>query len=64
MTRIIRCTIEMELIEFVHFNFNEDDIPDGLARDLAAFAFADILAKYSHADIENYIQTKLVEEPS
>lgn len=59
--RVIRCTIEMDLIEGEHFNPFNHDISDELAISYAITSFLDNL---NIENIDAYIQTKIVDEPS
>lgn len=57
--RVIKCTIEMELIEGEHFNPDGmEQLTDEEAKEAAISSFRDILM---NDDISGYIQTRIVE---
>lgn len=62
MNRIIRCTIEMELIEGEHFNALLNDLTDAQAEDYAAANFLDMITTMEVEDVSEYIQTKIIED--
>ena len=73
--KIVRCTIEMDLVEGDHFNsigFDEDPIEyatDEQAHKWAKNTFIEYLSdamtnRYGDNDIADWIQTKIVEEVS
>lgn len=67
MNRVVRCTIQMDLIEGHHFNPLDDEVSDEQAIQWAVFSFLDMIGIKEEDDnigIMDYVQTKIVEEVS
>lgn len=64
MARIVKCTIEMELIEGEHFNIaGTEPLPDDLAIDLAIGSFVDMINIIDNGgDLYDWVQAKIIEE--
>ena len=64
--RIIRCTIELDLVEGTHFNPNNKEISDEDALNSANRSFCDIVRDIADywVHLYEYIQTKIVEDVS
>lgn len=63
--RIVRCTIEMDMIEGEHFNPTFKDISDLEASGFAISNFLDVINSLDNmGDLREYVQTKIVESVS
>lgn len=62
MTRTIRCSITMDLIEGEHFNFENQSLTDFTARSLAEAHFEGMVEKYcEEGEIGEWIESKIIE---
>lgn len=61
--RIVRCTIEMELVEFEHFNVFEDTLTDDEVIKYAEISFEEMIAN-GGLDLSDWIQSKIIEDNS
>jgi hypothetical protein len=65
MSRVVEVTLQMELYEGTHFNGLEDDFTDVQAINDAIFRFKEIIATLDDdGELDDYIQAKIVDEPS
>lgn len=63
-TRIVKCTIEMELIEGAHFSTAIPDVGELSDEEVlreAAFRFGEIIATLDPEALEEYVQVELIE---
>lgn len=65
MARVIKCTIEMELIEGEHFNYPNYNLTDENAIKSASRSFLDMINNIDNSgDLEDYVQAKIIEDVS
>jgi len=65
MSRVVRCTIEMELMEGIDFNFLKQNLSDKSCELEAREKFFSLIAdEIELGDIFEFVQTKIVEEAS